>query len=101
MAAFGAAASYGTAAGTTLQGIVTAMAATPDDKGYWLAGSNGGVLAFGDASWYGSASKLRLANRVVGMAPRPAEGVTGWWRATAGFSLTGMPIFTVPLVSTA
>ena len=77
VAAFGVAPFYGTAAGTTLQGIVTAMAATPDDKGYWLAGSNGGVLAFGDASWYGFASKLRLANRVVGIVPAP--GGRGYW----------------------
>ncbi len=69
--------SYGTAAGTSLQGIVTGMAATPDDRGYWLVGSNGGVLAFGDASWYGSASKLRLAHRVVGMAATPNG--RGYW----------------------
>ncbi len=77
VAAFGQVPFYGTAAGTTLQGIVTAMAATPDDKGYWLAGSNGGVLAFGDASWYGSASKLRLAKHVVGIVPAP--GGRGYW----------------------
>ena len=77
VAAFGAAPFFGTAAGTSLEGIVTAMAATPDDKGYWLAGSNGGVLAFGDANWYGSASKLHLARRVVGIAP--ALGGRGYW----------------------
>ena len=77
VAAFGEATAYGTAAGTTLQGIVTGMATMPDDRGYWLVGSNGGVLAFGDASWYGSASKLQLARRVVGMAATPNG--RGYW----------------------
>ena len=75
--AFGAAKSYGTAAGTSLDGIVRGMVATPDYKGYWMVGTNGGVLAFGDANWYGSASKLHLAKRVVGMAATPDGG--GYW----------------------
>jgi SpoIID/LytB domain protein len=77
VAAFGAAKSYGTAAGTSLQGIVSGMVATPDYKGYWMVGSNGGVLAFGDANWYGSASKLHLAKHVVGIAATPDGG--GYW----------------------
>ena len=32
------------------------MAATPDGKGYWMVASDGGVFAFGDAAFYGSAS---------------------------------------------
>jgi SpoIID/LytB domain protein len=77
VAAFGEATSYGTAAGTSLEGIVTGMAVMPDHKGYWLVGSDGGVLAFGDASWYGSASKLHLAKRVIGMAATPNG--RGYW----------------------
>jgi hypothetical protein len=77
VAAFGAAKSYGTASGTSLEGIVRGMVATPDYKGYWMVGSNGGVLAFGDADWYGSASKLHLAKHVVGMAATPDGG--GYW----------------------
>jgi SpoIID/LytB domain protein len=77
VAAFGAAKSYGTAAGTSLEGIVRGMVATPDYKGYWMVGGNGGVLAFGDANWYGSASKLHLAKHVVGMASTPNGG--GYW----------------------
>ena len=83
VAAFGAATSYGSAAGTSLAGIVRGMVATPDYKGYWLVGSDGGVLAFGDASWYGSASKLHLARPVVGMAARP-DGDGYWLVATDG-----------------
>ena len=40
-------------------------------------GSKGGVLAFGDATWYGSASKLHLHRPVVGMASTPDGG--GYW----------------------
>ncbi|MGD0808946.1 MAG: SpoIID/LytB domain-containing protein [Acidimicrobiales bacterium] len=83
VAAFGAAKSYGTAAGTSLQGIVRGMVATPDYKGYWMVGSNGGVLAFGDANWYGSASKLHLAKRVVGIAATP-DGRGYWLVASDG-----------------
>jgi SpoIID/LytB domain protein len=75
--AYGAVPYFGTAAGTSLQGIVTAMAATPNGKGYWLAGRNGGVLAFGNANWYGSASKLHLAKHVIGITPAP--GGKGYW----------------------
>ena len=75
--AYGAAASYGTAYGTSLAGQVRAMAATPDYRGYWLVGSKGGVLAFGDASWYGSASKLHLRRPIVAMAATPDGG--GYW----------------------
>ena len=75
--AYGAASFYGTAAGTTIQGKVIAMAATPDYEGYWLLGRNGGVLAFGDAHWYGSASDLHLAHGLVAMAVTP-DG-RGYW----------------------
>jgi hypothetical protein len=83
VATFGAATSYGTAAGTSLQGIVRGMVATPDYRGYWMVGRNGGVLAFGDASWYGSASKLHLAKPVVGMAATP-DGEGYWLVASDG-----------------
>jgi SpoIID/LytB domain protein len=77
VAAFGAAASYGTAFGTSLAGQVRGMAADPDYQGYWLVGSRGGVLAFGDASWYGSASRLHLHRPIVGMVATP-DG-RGYW----------------------
>jgi hypothetical protein len=44
------------------------MAATPDDAGYWLVASDGGVFAYGDAQYYGSAVNLHLNKPVVGMA---------------------------------
>ncbi len=34
---------------------IVGMAATPDGRGYWLVGSDGGVFTFGDAPYRGSA----------------------------------------------
>ncbi len=34
---------------------IAAIVATPDHRGYWLMGADGGVFAFGDASFQGSA----------------------------------------------
>jgi hypothetical protein len=31
------------------------MAALPDGSGYWLVGADGGVFAFGEAPFHGSA----------------------------------------------
>ena len=35
---------------------IVAIAATPDGDGYWLMGADGGVFAFGDARFFGSAA---------------------------------------------
>ena len=35
--------------GVALRVPIVGMAATPDGKGYWLAGHDGGVFSFGDA----------------------------------------------------
>ena len=45
------------------------MAATPDGKGYWLVAADGGVFAYGDATFYGSTGGTRLNRPVIGMAP--------------------------------
>ncbi len=52
VSAYGDAVSYGGAG--TLNKPVIAMAATSDGRGYWLASSDGGVFAFGDAAFHGS-----------------------------------------------
>ena len=46
-------------------------------QGYWLAASDGGVFAFGDARFLGSTGALRLARPVVGMAATPSGN--GYW----------------------
>ena len=48
---------------------VVAMAATPDAKGYWLVGADGGVFAFGDATYQGSVRAPPLAGAVVALDP--------------------------------
>ena len=58
------------------------MAATPDGKGYWLVANDGGVFAFGDATFYGSEAGKSLAHPIVGMAVGPFG--PGYWLAGAG-----------------
>src|SRR5437660_6417454 len=41
--------------------------------GYWIAGADGGVFSFGNASFFGSAGGVRLARPVVGMAATPSR----------------------------
>jgi SpoIID/LytB domain protein len=62
---------------TTLNSPAVAMARTPDGGGYWLAGANGGVNAFGDATFLGSADGSPLNRPVVGMAATHDGG--GYW----------------------
>jgi len=53
------------------------MAATPDGGGYWLVGADGGVFAYGDAAFDGSAATLPLNAPVVAVAATPDGG--GYW----------------------
>jgi hypothetical protein len=53
------------------------MAASPDGRGYWLVGADGGVFSFGDARFYGSTGGVDLRRPVVGMAASP-DG-RGYW----------------------
>lgn len=47
---------------------IVGAAAHPSEPGYWLVGSDGGVLSFGDASFHGSTGDLRLNSPIVGIA---------------------------------
>jgi SpoIID/LytB domain protein len=58
-----------------------AMAATSDSLGYWLNGSDGSVVAFGDAGSFGSAAGLTLAAPVVGLAVTPDN--KGYWEVAS------------------
>ena len=53
------------------------MATTPTGKGYWLVASDGGIFAFGDASFVGSTGAMRLNAPIVGMAA--AKAGKGYW----------------------
>jgi hypothetical protein len=44
------------------------MEHTADGQGYWLVASDGGIFAFGDAGFDGSAGGLPLNEPVVGMS---------------------------------
>jgi hypothetical protein len=68
---------YGSAAGMSLHAPIVTMALTPDDKGYWLVGADGGVYAFGDAVFYGSMGGHPLDQPIVGMAVDRVTG--GYW----------------------
>ena len=50
-----------------ISGAVVDMAAASDRVGYWLVGSDGGVLAFGDAR-FSAQPVARLAAPVVALA---------------------------------
>ena len=45
--------------------------------GYWMVASDGGIFAFGDAKFHGSAGGTRLTQPVVGMAATPSR--SGYW----------------------
>ena len=64
-----------------LPSAAVGMASTPDTRGYWIAGSNGTVRAFGDAAPVGSAGGQPLAAPVVGIVATP-DG-KGYWEVAA------------------
>ncbi len=76
---FGSARNEGSLLGRPVNAPIVAMAATPDGKGYWLAGSDGGIFTFGDAHFYGSTGAITLNRPIVGMAATP-DG-KGYWLA--------------------
>jgi hypothetical protein len=53
------------------------MDATPDGGGYWLAASDGGIFAFGDASYYGSTGSRHLNAPITGIQASPTG--SGYW----------------------
>src|ERR1019366_7517912 len=72
--AFGAAVAV---PGTTLHSLaapVVGVAATPDGRGYWVVAADGGIFAYGDAAFEGSAGGIHLNAPVVGMAATPDGG---------------------------
>jgi subtilase family serine protease len=81
----------GPAAGGTVDVVVTGQSGTsstgPADRytyalpGYWMVASDGGIFAFGDAGFAGSAADLPLGAPVVSMSPT-TDG-RGYWLASS------------------
>ena len=57
------------------------IAVTPSAEGYWLAASDGGIFAFGDARFLGSTGAIRLNQPVVALAATPTGA--GYWLVAA------------------
>ena len=67
--------------GGSLSGTVVAAAATASGNGYWLAGGDGSVAAYGDAVFRGSMAGTDLQAPIVGMAP--TRSGQGYWLVAA------------------
>jgi len=66
---------------TNLNRPIVGMAVTPDGGGYWLVAADGGVFAYGDARYFGSAGGIPLNRPIVGMAVTADGG--GYWLVAA------------------
>ena len=53
------------------------MEATSSGNGYWLVAADGGIFAFGDATFHGSTGHLRLNQPITSMTIAPGGG--GYW----------------------
>jgi hypothetical protein len=49
----------------------------PGASGYWMVATDGGIFAFGDAAFHGSAGNIRLNKPIVGMSTTPSGN--GYW----------------------
>jgi hypothetical protein len=56
---------------------IGALEVTPDCRGYWMAGSTGGIYPFGNAAGFGSAGNVPLNKPIVDMEATPDGG--GYW----------------------
>jgi hypothetical protein len=72
----GQAVSYGQLSSSPSKPIV-GITPTPDGKGYWLVGADGGIFTYGDAGFFGSAGAEHLSEPIVGITPTP-DG-KGYW----------------------
>ena len=50
---------------------ILGLALSPSGGGYWMVASDGGIFAFGDATFFGSTGATKLVQPVVGMAAIP------------------------------
>jgi hypothetical protein len=77
-----------------LNGPIVMMETTPDGKGYWLFGADGGVFTYGNAKFYGSTGNSKLTHPVVAMMATPSG--KGYWLVTSagrGYGFGNAPSF--------
>jgi hypothetical protein len=67
----------GDMAGKHLNQPIVGMSPTSDGQGYWLVASDGGIFAFGDATFLGSMGGQHLNQPIAGIAVTPDGG--GYW----------------------
>jgi parallel beta-helix repeat protein len=78
-------------AGTPYVPAQNGAPATPGGLGYWEVAKDGGVFAFGDATFHGSMGGKPLNAPIVGIAPTPttfnssgvASGGNGYWEVAS------------------
>jgi Bacterial Ig-like domain (group 3) len=68
---------WGAPTGLSTSRRIVGTAGSPFGLGYWMAGADGSVFAFGDAQSFGSVSAIHLNAPIVGMAATPDGG--GYW----------------------
>ena len=68
---------YGSMAGRPLNSRIVGIAVNADASGYWLVAEDGGVFAFGDATFHGSMGGKPLNAPIVGMAD--SQSGHGYW----------------------
>ena len=54
-----------------LQWVIVGATTTPNRRGYWMVGADGGIFSFGDAKFHGSLGGKRLNAPINGMASTP------------------------------
>ncbi|MFN8035711.1 MAG: hypothetical protein U0V73_07240 [Acidimicrobiia bacterium] len=65
-------ANFGDMYGRSLNKPIVGMSPTADGLGYWFVASDGGIFAFGDATFLGSTGNITLNKPIVGMAVTPS-----------------------------
>jgi len=78
VSALGGAAYYGSAFGRDLVAPIISLVSTPDRKGYWLIGADGGVYPFGNAKDEAVPEADCGRTRSWPLRRRPAAAGTGW-----------------------
>jgi hypothetical protein len=73
------ASNFGGPVSVALASPVVGAGGTPTGKGYWMAGRDGGIFAYGDAQFYGSMGGKKLNAPIISVATT-ATG-KGYWMA--------------------